>query len=70
MCAISQLPSAKNNPNVNVAYFWVAYSEPLRIRTRIERPRLGKLSAYSEAVRDGELKGCRSQGVVGLTPKS
>lgn len=45
--AISELPSAKNNPNANVAYFGVAYSDPLQIHTRKERLKLGKLSAQS-----------------------
>ena len=29
MCAVSQLPSASNNPHVNAAGFGVAYSDPL-----------------------------------------
>ena len=28
--AVSQLPSAQNNPDANVAYFGVAYSNPFQ----------------------------------------
>lgn len=41
--AVPQLPSVKNNLNINVAYFGVAYADPLQIHTRKERLTLGKL---------------------------
>lgn len=49
MFLVPQLPSAKNNPNINVAYFGVEYADPLQIHTRKDRLKLGKFSPGSKA---------------------